>query len=394
MIIWYRNSFLASLVSIAGCIAAMVAILLFTSGEIMGGILVAAIAAGLLYGAKLISEKRSFDKWWKQVERANLEPEIRRSRETAVEIYKKNPEQRTLEKIRALNPGAAKYIENGFKEPAAPSRPAPAAQAAPSRPTPAAAPAPKQQVSQPVAMRQQTPISVPKSVPAQGGDLSAQMDQIMAEVTENARGAGDPDAYWDCAQRLEALLSANPENTVLRGHLSALYFLYAANAFSVADESFEKRTQVFTTILRSMYLSDRIKPDDMDYYSYLLLRHAVETVLEATHHKNRNKMQTAYHRLDLVVNYRIVGVDEPMRRMMVYNDAVNNARAWLCFWMAHSYAKEDPKNLNLAKMYIDESVRYCPMTPVRNCDLNPQNNDQSIVMDRADILRMRDLIYM
>ena len=116
MLIWYRNSFLASVVSIAGSGAGIVAIMMLFSGEIVAGIGCAAVAAVLLYLGKKISEKKSFDKWWKQVEKANLEPEIRRSRETAVEIYRKNPEKRTLEKIRNLNPAAAVFIENGFRE--------------------------------------------------------------------------------------------------------------------------------------------------------------------------------------------------------------------------------------------------------------------------------------
>ena len=115
MLIWYRNSFLASLISIAGCASGMLAVSFLLSGNVSEGILCAVIAAGLLYGGKKLSQKKAFEKWWSQVKKANLEPEIRRSKETAVEIYKKNPEKWTLEKIRRLNPEAAAYIENGFR---------------------------------------------------------------------------------------------------------------------------------------------------------------------------------------------------------------------------------------------------------------------------------------
>ena len=115
MILYYRNSLLASLVSIAGCLVGMAGIGLLFSGVIPGGIGLIAAAAALLYLAKQISNKKAFDKWWKQIRQAGLEPEIRNSLDVAVEIYKKNPEPRTLEKIRALNPAAADYIKNGFR---------------------------------------------------------------------------------------------------------------------------------------------------------------------------------------------------------------------------------------------------------------------------------------
>lgn len=115
MFLYYRNSFLASMFSVAGCVLGMAGIGLLFTGLIPPGIGLIAAAAVLFYIAKQISRKKSFDQWWKQIEKAGLEPEIRNSLDVAVQIYKKNPEPRTLEKIRSLNPTAADYIQNGFR---------------------------------------------------------------------------------------------------------------------------------------------------------------------------------------------------------------------------------------------------------------------------------------
>ena len=62
--------------------------------------------------AKIISNRKAFRKWWKQVEKANLVPEIVKSSQAALDVYKKNPQKRTLKKIAVLNPEAAAMIES------------------------------------------------------------------------------------------------------------------------------------------------------------------------------------------------------------------------------------------------------------------------------------------
>ena len=79
---------------------------------------IAMIAFGLVFmvWGKYISNNKKFKKWWKQVETNNLEPQIAASAEVAIEIYKKNPQKRTLKKIAALNPSAAEMIETLKKQ--------------------------------------------------------------------------------------------------------------------------------------------------------------------------------------------------------------------------------------------------------------------------------------
>jgi ATP phosphoribosyltransferase regulatory subunit len=57
------------------------------------------------------SDNKAFKKWWKQITDANLEPEIAKSTYIAMEIYNKNPQKRTLDKIAQLNPSAAEMIQ-------------------------------------------------------------------------------------------------------------------------------------------------------------------------------------------------------------------------------------------------------------------------------------------
>ena len=105
MVFFYKNSFIASLLSITGCILIM--------GGIGTGFNILLILAGIpfLIGGHEYSEYVSFKKWWKKVVEANLVPEIAKSTSTAIQIYNKNPGTRTLKKIRELNPEAAANIE-------------------------------------------------------------------------------------------------------------------------------------------------------------------------------------------------------------------------------------------------------------------------------------------
>lgn len=109
MVIWYKNSFLASLVSIFGCVCCISAIAGCVEGDPST---LALLLPGipLMIWAKVISENKAFKKWWKQVTDNNLEPQIASSVQTAIAVYNKNPQERTLKKIEALNPAAGAQI--------------------------------------------------------------------------------------------------------------------------------------------------------------------------------------------------------------------------------------------------------------------------------------------
>lgn len=113
MVLYYKNSFVASMISIVGCMLIIMGV--------ADGFQIVPILLGIpfLIGGKLysnwVADRKAFKKWWKQVKDANLEPRIAESAELAFEIYQKNPEKRTLEKIRTLNPTAAALIEKSLR---------------------------------------------------------------------------------------------------------------------------------------------------------------------------------------------------------------------------------------------------------------------------------------
>lgn len=113
MVLWYKNSFLASVVSILGCILVIAGISVAGDGDMAttAGLIICGIP--LIVWGKIISNNKAFKKWWKQVENANLIPQIRQDVNTAIAVYNKNPQKRTLKKIAALNPAAAAQIQAG-----------------------------------------------------------------------------------------------------------------------------------------------------------------------------------------------------------------------------------------------------------------------------------------
>ena len=106
MVFWYKNSFLASVVAILGSLLGIIGVLYFEESVILAIVLIAAGIALIALGSK-ISHDKSFKVWWKQVIDAGLEPRIAEDAKIALEIYKKNPQPRTLKKILSLNPSAA-----------------------------------------------------------------------------------------------------------------------------------------------------------------------------------------------------------------------------------------------------------------------------------------------
>ena len=111
MILYYKNSVLASAVSIIGCIFAIVLVVEFESYDFATESLpLALLALTFLIGGKLISNRKAFNTWWKQVEKANLIGAIKTDVSVAKTIYSKNPKSATLKKIEALNPEAAAQI--------------------------------------------------------------------------------------------------------------------------------------------------------------------------------------------------------------------------------------------------------------------------------------------
>lgn len=110
MFFWYKNSFLASAVSIFGCAMAMGGIAMITDGDTEGAVPMILLGIALAVLGKVISNNKAFKKWWKQVKDNNLESAVATDLNTAIAVYKKNPQNRTVKKIEQLNPSFAEYI--------------------------------------------------------------------------------------------------------------------------------------------------------------------------------------------------------------------------------------------------------------------------------------------
>ena len=109
MILWYKNSFWASVLSIFGSLLVIVGIVALQEDVAPAiGCMIAGIA--LILCGRTVSQNKAFKKWWKQVTDANLEPVIAQDINTAIAIYNKNPQKRTLKKIAQLNPEAARRL--------------------------------------------------------------------------------------------------------------------------------------------------------------------------------------------------------------------------------------------------------------------------------------------
>lgn len=106
MVFYYRNSILASIISILGCTCIIVSI-----PEIAVAWPAAIVGLGVCVLGKMISVNKSFKTWWDTVIGTGMAARMRTEREVCVEVYNQNPGKRTLKKIREINPEAAGWIE-------------------------------------------------------------------------------------------------------------------------------------------------------------------------------------------------------------------------------------------------------------------------------------------
>lgn len=96
--------------AIGGSLLALIGITSINDGDTGIGVLMIVGGIALIIAGKLISNEKAFKTWWKQVTDANLEPQIAQNVSTAIAIYNKNPQKRTLKKIAELNPAATVQI--------------------------------------------------------------------------------------------------------------------------------------------------------------------------------------------------------------------------------------------------------------------------------------------
>lgn len=107
----YKNSILASIISILGYICCMFGIvMMIQEKEFVAGILLILIGFGFICWAAQISENKRFKQWKKKISTPDVIAAIQNDIAFAVKVYNAYPSKKTLAYIRSLNPGAADRI--------------------------------------------------------------------------------------------------------------------------------------------------------------------------------------------------------------------------------------------------------------------------------------------
>jgi len=106
----YRNSVLATLVSIIAYMFVGVGIMIAFNGQIIGGILLALVGVVLMALASSISTNKQFKMLKKDWQAKGLIPEIQSNVSVAIQAYNTLPCPKMLAYIRTLNPEAAVEI--------------------------------------------------------------------------------------------------------------------------------------------------------------------------------------------------------------------------------------------------------------------------------------------
>lgn len=111
MVLYYRNSILASIISIFGCAFVIVSI-----PEIAIAWPATIVGVVMCILAKRISNNKVFKRWWDGVIGTGRVARMKTERELCIEVYNENPEKQTLKKIREINPEAAEWIEQNISK--------------------------------------------------------------------------------------------------------------------------------------------------------------------------------------------------------------------------------------------------------------------------------------
>ena len=110
----YRKSILATLISIVSALTLAYGVVMVVSSVYLTGIILIVVSVGLFFAGlflgKTITEAKVFRKWKKQIKAEGLEEKIKIDTVFALKVYNMNPDKRTLNYIKSLNPEAAEYI--------------------------------------------------------------------------------------------------------------------------------------------------------------------------------------------------------------------------------------------------------------------------------------------
>ena len=111
----YKNSFVASILSMCGYGLAMVGLIVAFTESIAGGVIVALIGVGLAFWGAKVSENKQFRMWKQKIEADGMANRIKEDVKVAAMAYNSNPNKKTLAYISQLNPVAGELITDKIR---------------------------------------------------------------------------------------------------------------------------------------------------------------------------------------------------------------------------------------------------------------------------------------
>lgn len=405
MLIYYKNSFLASLVSLISCGMIMIGIMFLVDGMILEGIIFILLGIPLFLLGRRISQNKAFKKWWAELEKKGVIAQAASSTDVAKAIYKKDPKKRTLEAIRKINPIAAMEIEGKIQHqplphavPGITPNAQPAAQSAPKAeaPKPVAQSAPKAEAPKPAAQsapKAEAPKSAAHSAPRAEAPKSAAQSAPKAEAPKpvaqtpkeilqdvirvsNANTDRDPDIYLQCVNRLEALYAREPGLPGLKENLAQILSNYSAN---IRDLSFDNRKKAVEAARRALELQPEASAEALDKRTKLLYVHALMASIDAGNASGtRQQRLEARELLRSTASHYLRSPDERGKKLM--GIAIPVARCRIAYKLALDFSTNPPVQASQATAMVLEAQRFCPMDEMRQCDLNPYTPDNTVVV--------------
>lgn len=113
----YKNSIIASVLSLAGTILALGGVVSLVSGEPAGGIVLILLGVAMMLWASSISERKAFQTWLKAAkEKADIDGMIRASESSAITVYNLRPGKSMLRYICGINHEAGAQIKKRIQE--------------------------------------------------------------------------------------------------------------------------------------------------------------------------------------------------------------------------------------------------------------------------------------
>lgn len=113
----YKNSIIASVLSLAGTILALGGVVSLVSSEPAGGIVLILLGVAMMLWASSISERKAFRTWLKAAkEKADIDGMIRASESSAITVYNLRPGKSMLRYICGINHEAGAQIKKRIQE--------------------------------------------------------------------------------------------------------------------------------------------------------------------------------------------------------------------------------------------------------------------------------------